>query len=615
MSKGLHDQVLDALRNRQPWENKQLAFYTMRHDGLRRLKKPFPGASDLHFPLVDGQIEKAKPFYFGQLFSGQRIAEFEAESAETAATADLAADYFDHYLKNELPYGQKVLSATDTMLVRGRGILKHYWDVESGKIKVECVDPQYFVVPQHGVGPDEDDWFVHVKNVSVAWYKRQRVYDQTPETIERIRGGTQNNEFSVEVDDEKFRREGLTHTRDEQRIIIWECWEKTSGGWTIYEYSPQAPELMLRKPRGCPYKWRGKPWQPFVSMFKEIKDDGWYAPRGIAEQLYPFEVSLTRLWNEKHDSMSFFNRPLFSRDETASPNTLNFRFRPGEVLPKGIQPVQMPNPPLSADQEMQFQRLVAADYINLPDAGTMPDVAKGSGESHKTARQVSYEASLQTAATNLRGWVFRECLSQSLWRVWALMVQYQNTAESLSYFAKGRNVVVPQQAFSDLYRIKPGGAIEGWDRQLKYMKAVQRKQLFMGDPTINQEELNRMVLQEDDAQLVDRLIIPSGLKDASEAEDEAKEILVLMSGMPVVAMPNENHALRLKILLGKLQQLGLKGVPVDEQARALMEQHIQMHLQMLKQQNPKLAQGAIAAINMMSGPQAMPPAVMEMRVA
>lgn len=600
MAKHLHDAVLDALQARQTWEDKQRAYYTMRHDGLRRVKKPFPGASDLHYPLIDGQIEKAKPFYFGQVFGADLISEFEAESAETAAVADLAANYFDHYCKNRLPLGEKFLSASDTMLVRGRGIIKTFWNAIDGKVEIESVDPQYFIVPPSGVGPDEDDWFVHVKPMSEARYRRMRVYNTTPAVMTKILGGQHNDEAGGDAEDDKYAREGLTHTRDKGQIIVWELWEKTPGGWTIREYSPQAPEMQLRQPRGCAYKWRGKAWQPFVSMTNEVKDEGWYSPRGIAERLAPFELSLTRTWNEKHDFMAFANKPLFARGEGASPNTLNFRFRPGEVLPKGIEPVQMPSPPIQADQEMQFQRMVASDYINLPDAGTLPDAVKGSSSKDKTATQSRYEASLQTAATNLRGWVFREALAKVYQKIWALIVQYEKPAVEMAYFAKGRQVVLPASVFSDLYTIKPGGAIDGWDKERRHQKAILRKQMFHGDPGINQEELNKSVLETEDARLAERLIMPNGLKDANEAEDCAKEIVLMMEGFPAAVMPQDDHGLRIRLALGKLQQLNVKGLPVDEQAKALIFQYIATHLQFLQQQNPKLAQGALAAINQLS---------------
>lgn len=604
MTNDLHNQVLDALRARQPWDEKQRQFYAIRNGGMRRAHKPFPGAADTTCQLSDGKIEKAKPFYFNQLFAGERIAEFTGLNEETAAVQDLAADLLDHICKEEIPYSRKVMSAVDTMLVRQRGILKHYWDAEKERIVVETVDPLFFVVPTRGVGPDEDDWFCHIRQVSVAWYQRQKAYLQDPAVIERIRGGNRDDVTESDNEQEKFEREGLTWSPDKNTIVLFELWQKTPGGWTIYEYSPQATGVMLRRPRGCATKWQGKPWQPFVGLEAEIKEEGWYAPRGIVERLAPFETIVNRLQNSKLDAMSFFNAPLFQRDESAGQNVVNFRFRPGEVLPRGVAPVQMPSPPIAFDTEMQNQRMAADDYIALPDAGSAANPLLGSKGTDKTARQVSYEAEVQGATTNMRGWVFRQGLAESLKRIWALQVQYR--PNQLTWFAKGRRYTLPSNAITDQFTISPAGPIDGWDKARKLQRAAQRFMALRGDPLINQEELYTGLLAAEDARLPQRLLLPQGMKAATEAEDEAQEIVLMLNGWPAVALPNEDHALRLKVLLAKLQALGMEGVPVNQNALGLMRQHVQQHLQLLQQSDPQQAKGAMVAIQEMAGAQGAP---------
>jgi len=46
----------------------------MRHEGLRRISPPYPGAADLHFPLIDALVERLKPFYYKQLFASDQFA-------------------------------------------------------------------------------------------------------------------------------------------------------------------------------------------------------------------------------------------------------------------------------------------------------------------------------------------------------------------------------------------------------------------------------------------------------------------------------------------------------------------------------------------------------------
>ena len=71
-------------------------FYLMRHDGIRRAKKPFSTAADGHYPQVDMAIRKAKPFWMGQVTSGDKLAVFTSLKAawpalEQQVRADIAA--------------------------------------------------------------------------------------------------------------------------------------------------------------------------------------------------------------------------------------------------------------------------------------------------------------------------------------------------------------------------------------------------------------------------------------------------------------------------------------------------------------------------------------------
>ena len=71
----LFNALLDDLRARTGWEERQRIWYEMRHNGLRR-KKKLPWQADLHYPLADSIIGKLKPFYYQQVFSNEVIATF-----------------------------------------------------------------------------------------------------------------------------------------------------------------------------------------------------------------------------------------------------------------------------------------------------------------------------------------------------------------------------------------------------------------------------------------------------------------------------------------------------------------------------------------------------------
>lgn len=74
--KELHQAICRDLESRQKWDDRQGLLYKARYRGLRRSPLPFPGASDINWPLVDGIIDRLKPVYFGQLFATDLLATF-----------------------------------------------------------------------------------------------------------------------------------------------------------------------------------------------------------------------------------------------------------------------------------------------------------------------------------------------------------------------------------------------------------------------------------------------------------------------------------------------------------------------------------------------------------
>ena len=54
--------------------------------GLQRIAAPYPGAADLHFPLIDSLVERLKPFYYQQLYGKDQFATFTSLTNPTRRT-------------------------------------------------------------------------------------------------------------------------------------------------------------------------------------------------------------------------------------------------------------------------------------------------------------------------------------------------------------------------------------------------------------------------------------------------------------------------------------------------------------------------------------------------
>jgi hypothetical protein len=611
MSVNLFKSAHSMLQTRIVWENKQRLFYQMRHDGLKRKSKPFATAADMHYPEIDMTIRRLKPFWMGQVQAGDRLAQFVAMQEQLEPITDAAADYFHFILTQRSQYLRKLRVAVDHMLLRGRGVLKVTTDpFDNHALSFQAVDPLFIIMPDSANDFDDADEFVHVQHLTLEQYKRNRLYSQDRDVISKIVGSENFESLQMIIQDIRV-REGITHNRNPNSIILFEHYTKTMGGYTVETYCPGAPDVPVRKPYGVPYKVAGKVSQPFFSIVLEVKDEGWYSPRGIAELLAPVEMYLTKLWNEKADAMTFGNRPVFTSDGEANINTANIRWQPGEFIPRNVKAVQMPAPPFSFDQELNFARAIGEMQAQSPDFGiTAPDGQSDSGKP-RTATENQRISALQQAGTNDNGNFFREDLAKIYRHAWGLICQFKD--RDFAYYAAGKIGTLPGEALHDKYLIAPDGSPDGWNRMQRFQKSMARLQVWKGDPNCDQDKLKRDVMAADDAQFALKAFIPSGQKGASEAEDEAMEITILKDGFPAAVTPGEDHVTRIMVDLGWLTKMSVTRSPVDPVAKERVFQHLAIHFQYLQQQQPQVAKQIAEKIRqaeqmMAGGPAAAAPA-------
>jgi hypothetical protein len=564
----LQGQIVMAVEQRSPWELRQTRWYELRHHGLRRTNKPWPKAADLHWPLIDTAIEKLKPLFLQQALGMDVVASFVPMRQQLNAYTKVAEDWFNYKIREKTNFVDEVLSWVDYTLMSGRGVMKCFWNPGDKRVGFEAVDPMYFVVPPYTTDLQDADWAVHVMPMSVNAYKRmagQFGWKADSKTIEKIRGNPQEDDNipgAAEENDAKQLREGITYTSNTDGVIVWEVYRKRDDGvWEVYLYSPAAVDLDLRDPMELPYD-HGQ--LPFVDFPYEIKDKGWFSPRGVCEILAPFELSMTSMWNHKHDAMTLYNRPLF-RAERELPNSINLRFQPGQILPYGVAPVQMPQPPVSFDQELNQTRAVAENRIGSPDYG-MASVMSG-GSDRRTATEIQSINAQAMQSGDLRARLFRMALGKLYRQAWGLYVQYDS--QSLRYRFAEDSLEADPVALHDQYELEPKGGMDMVSRQMMIQQAINRKQLFMNSPWVDQVELDKSIMELDDPSLVKRLLRDPGQKAADELEDETKTIPTLLVGIPVPAKPGQNFAGRIGVLMqylnGAMQQ-GQVMSPVSKNA-------------------------------------------------
>jgi hypothetical protein len=606
----LHTEILQTLNDRSTWTSRNTLFYQMRHDGLRRRAKPYPNAADLHFPLIDMGIEKLKPFYFSSVFGAQKLCQFVAMRQQQSAVSEAASDAMDWILREKTSLDVALLVAIDHMLQYGHGIIKTVWDRDENGLKFIPIDPQYLIVPKSANDIESADWTCEIRHMSVAEYRRNPQFSQEPEVLAALESNTERDGQS-QYDQEKSEREGLTYTAKRGMAIVWEVRKKVRANdgnlaTHVFTYLPGRPDLEVRAPFRLRTHFQGKPICSYADFRMEIKDVGFYSCRGVAERLAAHEAWACKTWNAKADIIDFTTKPMFNT-ESGTPNIKNITFQPGEVLTNGLKPIQFSPPPIDLDNEIQNTRSIAEQSIMMPDFG----VGEGADGGNKTATEVDYIRTLSNTGVDLKGRVFRLAFRSLLRTAWAL--QLENNREEITYFIADSCKILPAQALHDEYHITPDGGTDSWNKGAVVQRAVQRMKMLMGNPNVDQERLTEDFLMADDARKAVRLFVPTKQRNSTESEDEAVEIMLMMSGYPAAVKPDEDHALRIKLIYQKLKALQMTGEPVNPMARQLLQMHIAQHMQILKQMNPDAAkeieQAILAEESAPPAPPVAPPAL------
>ena len=531
----------------------------MRTDGLRRKVKPWPNASDIHFPLVDTTINKLKPAFFQQAMGLDVLATFVPMRSQMAGFTTAAEHWFSYKLHEKSNYATEVMSWIDHMLVSGHSVMKTFWNPDSKQVEFQAVDPMYVIVPPWTKDISTADRITQVMPMSLESYKRAGIYKTDKNLISKLVGAKVQD--SGMIDDLKYDkeiREGITHSPDEDQVIVWEVYTHDEDGkWVMQCFSPQAPDTPLRETMEVPFD-HDKP--PFVSCKYEITDGGWYSPRGVCEMLAPFEASLTKTWNEKMDASTLFNKPLF-RAERDLPNSVNLRLNPGQILPFGIAPVQMPNTPMDFDKDMMQTQSIAEQRVTVPDYGIMSD------RDRRTATEIESVNAQAQQNMDLRLRLFRQALGDLFRQAFSILLQFDK--KSLQYRFLEDSLSVDPVALHDEYQLEPRGGMDMVSKVMLLNKAVQRKQLFMNSPWINQVELDKSILELEDPSLVPRLVQDPNEKEGSEVTDEKKIIPALLVGEQIPVQEGQDYRVRIGVImqfLEKSMQSGMQFSPQAQQA-------------------------------------------------
>lgn len=580
-SKALHAEILQDLTDRKSRESRYASIYKMRRTGIRRASKPFPGAADTHYPLADSIITKQKPGLYAQIFSPNKLASFRTwNEGQGRDSVESAERYFDFKIRNESNFPVKTLILIDKMLEYSNCVLKPRWDFEEKKVVFEVIDPIHIIVPSGTKVLANADRVVEVHCLSVDQYKAMTNFVQDEALIKRITGRSD----TTEKEDAKYSREGITHTKDKQ-IIIWEIWEKVRSKqtYTITWFSPTAPESVLRKIEH-PYE-HGR--CPYIDFRIEMIEEEYYSGRGLVELVAPFQAALTKQWNEKLDTMTYYNRPTYTTDSPAT-EVHNVKLVPGQVVGGGIRRIEHGAPPMSFDQEMNSTRMIAENLVGQPDFI--------SGQALNTSeRRTKFELQNVIGSGNdvssLRGITLGMALQEVYQQAWELLCEFDEKAQ---FMFEGQIGKLNKEAKHREYIITPNGSFEQANKQLQAVLAQTLFENFKGDPYIDQGELRLFVLEQIAPRQSKRLFRDAESQAGDQAEDQALELCALLKGFPMRVKESDDHRIHFTVAYQYLQKLGMEGNPLSPEESVRVQEHLLLHAQMFAKANPQEAQQLMA---------------------
>jgi hypothetical protein len=560
----------DALSARQAWETRQAMWYKLRHSGLKRPSKPFPGAADMNWPLSDMMIEKIKPYYIQQTFANELVANFHSLASSHQQFNLAAAQWFDARLRQQTNFETEIISVADYMLTSGKGILKIHWSAQKGEVVFDAVDPLFIIVPEGTTTLQESDWVIQVHQMSEASYRRNSLYNQ--EILDDI---CTANDAEAErlADAEKCLREGITHTNTKDKVVVWECYVKGDDGKIqVFSVSPSLLDSYVREPMQKPH---GDTVFPFVEYNAEIKDKGYYSSRGVPERIAAMQMSMSKLWNEKLDATTVFNRPVFSSDNPMV-NAGNIRMVPGAIIPFPVKKVDMGNPPINWDMELNQHRQTAEQLIGVPDAG----LSQASSNERRTASEVNLIGSIMSQVVDLRSRVFRNALAETFKQAWEVYVEEDKS--DLDYFFQNEMMSLAPEAMNKDYRIEPLASADNLNKQFVFRKKLERFQLLTGHPNVSEPDLVRDLIAADNPQDVKALFVDDNANSQNDAEDQAGEIGRMLIGFPSQIKPVDNDEVHLMTLKQFIERRLSQQEEITKELATLLANHASMHFNQLQ---------------------------------
>lgn len=576
-------------------------------DRAKQNNKPWPNASNYRRKKADEVIEQKKAFYSQLIHQSQFVANFKALIPQNEQYAELAEAYFDYIIKEETTFDREFIYALDAGLESGFAFMQVMWDEEKQFPIFKKIDNLYLRFPSKSLHLEDCAWIVNV--IQMTREEAKERYGKLPGFSQLLAKSTSSDSSppkndSSGLEQDRYERKGINASTVNKFVV-----------WDIHYKDPNNPKKLKRQRTMCPddkdFDFQDDTAYPYTKadgtqeyMFKQYRRE-WttpdlYSSRGVPEILWEEEVMLTSLARLKHNYMSYSVNPSFSSPTgITTTSTQNISFGCGTVLPDGLVPIEFPPPPIAIDGESQNIESIVDRRLNTSSASVQPNTIYSGGEGNKTAREISYKASLQTLATNYETMSWKKFIRECLRYAWELMIQPDHKNQTLQFYMKNTLQELPPDSFNGGYNIVLSWSVDNINKEFNIQQARQLWQdaMMMRDPVLAQNTWNAYSDQAAPGQGEKFHINPEGMQ-ADMMETIGKELAeMLVTGFPVRPKESVDHYLAVAKTIQFIQNENQRGTPIPQDRIELLNQYIAAHKDMLKKSNPEQWQQLMQQLN------------------
>lgn len=552
----IHADIQRDVTDRADWSQRQRDYRDWRLCRDKRRLQPYPGAPDLREPIIDDNIAMLTSNEIQILWNARVLAVFIPYDSMGMEYKRVVECAFDTMLRRTLRSRAKLESLFDLKNERGSSVAKLVTNTTALKgaqlPDFDLVDPLDIVTPTNTRHIKDSDRVTHIirytvreflQKVETAGWDKAVAQKLIDTAMSSEYGGKESKNTGVTKDDNlgSFRTMWLGETLpcQEKEIIVYECYhfkkmqniDPLSGAVSeeIGRFVTVIPES-LPDEKLIQYEWRWEPsvtqnitvdpvtgqpvmvsemvkgdWRewPFVQFRYENRSLLFYDVRGAAKKLEQDQRFANANWTAMCIHMDYAAKP-FIKGEGAK----NFRWRPGEVLPSGVELVAQDfGRQLEAYQyNIDMSRSMAARRTGAP-MGSLSSADKS--RQSKTATETSITAQMNSLFASDAVERFSEPLADLFTMMWEYL--QHNPAPLIAMMGNDQAVPLPQEAFKSQYIVVPGVTGKSANPDILIQQLIAVSQLLgmfpQGSVVVRASELYKWVFDQIDPKISEKLVV------------------------------------------------------------------------------------------------------------